>query len=94
MQTSEHSPGGAGFWIPAGMALALHVGIGLFYVAAGLLAPLWAVVILQVLWLVFTLGWVLLVRRRSWWNLAVPVVSATTWYLVITAGEQLLGWTA
>ena len=65
-----------------------------FYFAAGLVAPLWAVVALVVLWLVlFVLG-CLWWRRRPLWTLPLPVVAALVWWGGITAGETWLGWTA
>ena len=72
----------------AGMLVA-----GYFYLASGLLVPGWALIPLWIIW--FALVWygVRLARAGSYLVLAVPVVAGVLWFLVITLGEQLLGWT-
>jgi hypothetical protein len=72
----------------------LHLVVGYFYLASGLLAPLAALIPLWIWWLL--LGWELvrLTRRNSWWTPAVPLVAIATWAIVLTLGEQLWGWTA
>lgn len=66
---------------------------GYFYMASGLMAPLWAIVLLGVWWVVLTYVGVRLVKRRSYLVLLVPVVTAATWLGVMTLGETVLGWT-
>lgn len=65
-----------------------------FYLASGLVAPLWAIVVLWLIWL--SLGLVALqwFTRRPWVVLVLPLVAFGIWWLVITLGEQALGWTA
>jgi amino acid transporter len=63
-----------------------------FTVASGLMAPLWAVVVLLAAWTVAAVGLVLLARRRPFVTPLVPVGSFVLWWLVMTAGERLLGW--
>ena len=85
------SPGPLAVAVLAGIA---HLGVGSFYLASGLVAPLWAVLLLCAWWLVLAVVLVRLALRGSWWTPAVPVVAALTWYLVLTVGENALGWTA
>lgn len=66
---------------------------GFYYLASGLMAPLWAIVLLGVWWVILTLIGVLLVKRRSYLVLLVPVVAVATWFGVMTFGEAVLGWT-
>ena len=75
------------------VAAVAHLVVGYFYLASGLLVPGYALFPLWIWWAV--LAWLLvrLARRRSWWTPAVPVVALGTWLLVLTLGEQLLGWT-
>jgi hypothetical protein len=80
--------------VVAALALVAHLTVGLLYVSSGLVAPLWAVVLLLVLWAAQLVACGLLLRRRSWWVLAVPVVALALWVLLINAGSALLGWTA
>ena len=70
-----------------------HLMIGYFYLASGLMAPLWAVSLLLVWWLVLAYAVVRLVRRRSYRVLVVPVVAAATWFVVMGFGGAVLGWT-
>lgn len=65
-----------------------------FTVASGLLAPLWAVVALYAIWTLSAAGLVLLARTRPFATLLVPMANAALWWLVITIGERVLGWTA
>ena len=76
------------------LAVLLHLGVGIFYLAAGLVAPLWAVLTLQLCWLVLLVLLVALWRRRPPLALLVPVAAAALIFAAVTAGEQLLGWTA
>jgi hypothetical protein len=85
---------------PAGRVLALiglvlYLGTGLFpYLASGLVAPLWGIAVLYA-------GWVLglwltsrLFLSRSAWALAMPVAAVAFWWVVVTLGESVFGWTA
>jgi len=68
--------------------------IGLFYVSAGLVAPLWAVIGLVIVWLSLVVLGVVWFRRHPLRVLVLPVVAVAVWFGVITLGERLLGWTA
>ena len=65
-----------------------------FTVASGLLAPLWAVVVLYAVWAVAMAGLVLIARKRPFATLLVPVANMTLWWLVMATGERFVGWTA
>jgi hypothetical protein len=73
----------------AGMACLFFV-----YAASGLLAPVWAVVVLLVVWSL------LLLVAIAWWSLhprwvpLVPVAGAVLWFAAMNAGGAWLGWTA
>ena len=78
----------------AAVALLALLALAPFFLAAGLMAPGWAVVLLVGLWLaLLVLGFVWF-RRRPWWVLPLPVVAVLLWFSALTAGEALLGWTA
>jgi hypothetical protein len=83
-----------GTWLLAALSGAAHLVVGVFYLSSGLVAPLWAVVVLGVWWVLLAVQLSRLALRGSWWTPAVPVVAFATWYVVLTAGERLLGWTA
>ncbi len=67
---------------------------GFFYVASGLVAPLWALIVLWVIWLALVWYGVVLARRGSYLVLLVPIVAGVIWYAGLTFGEQVLDWQA
>lgn len=73
----------------AGMVVVLP-----FYLSSGLVAPLWAIVVLLVLWVVMVAVGLRERHRRPWLLLLMPVVAVALWFGVISAGEAWLGWTA
>lgn len=90
--TSEIWPTGR---ILALVGLVLYVVTGVFpYVASGLVAPLWGIALLYAGWLIGLWVTIRLYQRRSAWALAMPVAALAFWWLVITLGESIFGWTA
>ena len=81
-------------YLAAGLAMVAMAVIGVFYVSAGLVAPLWAVILLLIVWVVLVVIGVVWFRRRPFLVLLLPVIAVLVWFGVITLGEQLLGWTA
>ena len=84
----------AGYVAAAVVAAAAQLVAEFFYLASGLVAPLWAVALLLVWWAVLTVAGVRLVRNRSYLVLLVPVAAAATWFGVLWFGGEVLGWTA
>ena len=76
------------------VAIALQLVTGVFYVAAGLVAPAWAVLLLWAAWT--GLLWVLvrLWRRHAVLALLVPPASLGLFFAALSAGEVWLGWVA
>lgn len=81
-------------YVGAGLAMAALLVIGFFYVSAGLVAPLWAVILLVIIWVALVVVGIRWFRRHPLRVLALPLVAVIIWFGVITLGEQLLGWTA
>jgi hypothetical protein len=71
-----------------------HLATLMFYAASGLVAPLWAVVVLMVIWLALLVLAIVLLRRQPAWTLVVPVAAFAIWFAAISAGDAWLGWTA
>ncbi len=65
-----------------------------WFIASGLLAPLWAIVALLALWTGALLWAIRSRRRRPWMVLALPFALMVFWIAFISAGEAWLGWTA
>ncbi len=80
-------------WLVLAVAVALQLVAGFFYLASGLLAPLWAIIVLWAVWLLLLGMLIVTWRRRPWWSLAVGPVAFILWFLALTAGEKFLGWT-
>ena len=81
-------------YLAAGLAMVAMAVIGVFYVSAGLVAPLWAVIGLVTIWVVLVVVGVLWFRRRPFLVLLLPVIAVLVWFGALTLGERLLGWTA
>ena len=91
--TSESNPT-VGRVVPL-IGLILYIATGVFpYLASGLVAPMWGIIVLWVGWLLGLWLTTALFRRRSGWALAMPVVAIGYWWLIITLGERLFDWTA
>jgi hypothetical protein len=65
-----------------------------WFVASGLLAPLWAVIVLLAVWTGSLIWGIRYRRRRPWIVLGLPFALMIFWFAFITAGEAWLGWTA
>ena len=72
----------------------LHLFVGSFYVAGGLVIPASALIPLWIVWLLLAVWLVRLAIRRSWWTPAPPVIAAAVFVLVLVVGEQAFGWQA
>ncbi len=86
-------------WARAGrvtswLGLAGHLCTLPYYLASGLVAPLWAIIVLLLAWLGLLALALLAVRARSAWAIAVPVAAVALWWCAVTAGEIVLGWQA
>ena len=80
-------------YIGAAVAMLAMLVIAPFFLSAGLMAPLWAIVGLVVVWLaLFVLG-CMWFRRHPLRTLPLPVIAALVWYGTMSAGETWLGWT-
>jgi hypothetical protein len=77
------------------IGVVLYVATGVFpYLASGLVVPLWGIAVLYAGWLVGLWLTIRLFRSGSGWALAMPVAAVAFWWLVVTLGESLFGWTA
>ena len=86
---------------PPGWARALgwagiggHLALLFLYSISGLIAPVWGVGLLWVVWAALLVGAVWLRRRRPALVPLVPVAGVLLWLAVIWAGGAWLGWTA
>ena len=74
--------------------LLAHLATLVWYLASGLVAPGWAVVVLLLIWLALLGLAIYLLRTRPVWVLVVRVLAAAVWFGAVSAGEAWLGWTA
>jgi hypothetical protein len=76
------------------IGLIAHGLFFVWYAASGVVAPYWAVAVLLGAWGALLVLAIRLFRTRPALVLALPVVDASLWVAVVTAGERVLGWTA
>ena len=69
-----------------------HLVVGFYYLAGGLVIPGYVLYPLWAVWIGLAWWLVTLARRYSWWTPLPPVVAAVLFLVVITVGEQVLGW--
>ena len=74
------------------LAGVLHLVVGFYYLAGGLVIPGYVLVPLWIIWLLLAWWLVTLARRRSWWTPLPAIVAAVLFLVVLTVGEQVLGW--
>jgi len=75
------------------LAWALQSVVGWLTLSSGLVAPLWAIVVLVGLWLAAALLLVRTARRQPLATPLVPLANGLLWWAAIAAGGTLLGWT-
>lgn len=76
------------------IGLVLFIVTGWLYLASGLVAPMWAVIVLWVVWLGLLGAIIKLWRSHPWLVFAAPLVAFLIWVGAISAGSYFLGWTA
>jgi len=74
------------------VSLLLMLPVGFLYLMSGLVVPVPDLFGMYALFAALFAGAALLARRRSWWVLAVPPLSAGLWFLLITIGGRFWGW--
>lgn len=74
------------------LATLLHLVVGYFYLVTGLMAPFWGVGTLLLIWLALAI-WGYRIRDRAL-VILVPLVAIAVWFVALSLGESLLGWTA
>lgn len=89
----EHLGRRVGELIGLTAAVLLHLVVGWFHLTSGLVAPPWAVVLLNVEWLALAVA-IWRFRHRPPVALSVPFVSAGILLIVLWFGGAVLGWSA
>ena len=74
------------------VALLLHLVAGYFFVASGLFAPLWAILLLLGIWIVL-LAVGVRNRDRPGSVLLIPLIDVAVWFIVVQGGVLFFGWT-
>jgi len=81
-------------YVVAGLGMLLLLAVLPLYLASGLMVPMWAVVVLLMVWVVlFVLG-IRWFARHPYRVLVLPFAAAAIWFAAIYAGEIFLDWTA
>jgi hypothetical protein len=88
--TTTHSPAAT---ISGIIGIALYLVVGFFYLSSLMVPGPW-LFILWGIWLAGIYPLISVLRRRRAWTPVVAVAAAVVWWLFVTIGEALLGWTA
>lgn len=77
------------------VSLALYVVTGVFpYLVSGLVVPIWALVVLMLCWGVGLALTAMVALRRPLWSLLAVPGSLLFWWVFVSGGAALFGWTA
>lgn len=91
----QATEGSRGARAAAWAGIVVHLVVGVFpYAFSGLLAPLWAVVTVAVVWFGLLAAAIHFRKRRPWFVAAIPIASLGFWFAFLTFGDLVLGWTA
>jgi len=74
------------------IGIAAHLVVGYLYLASGLVAPTYGIIILWVIWAALLALAIVMLRRSPAWTLLIPLVALGVLYGGIALGESLLGW--
>jgi len=80
-------------YVLGGLALVAMLALAPFFVASGLMAPGWAVVVFIVIWLALFVQGCLWIRRKPLRVIPLPFAAAAIWLGGMSAGGAWLGWT-
>jgi len=87
---ASHSPAAT---ISGIVGIGLYLVVGFFYLSSGLVVPGPWLLILWAIWLAGIYVLVLVFRRRRAWTPLVAVAAAAVWWIYVTVGEAVFGWT-
>lgn len=76
------------------VAAILQLGVGFITLTSGLVAPLWAILVLAAVWVLAVTVLVRLARTRPLFTPLVPLGNAAVWVGLLAFGDAVLGWTA
>lgn len=93
MQQQTNPGPGAVATISGTAGIILYLVVGYFYLSSGLMVPGPWLFILWGIWLAGLYPLVTVFRRRRAWTPLVAVAAAVVWWLYLTIGEAVLGWT-
>ena len=80
-------------YVPGGLALAALLAMSIWFIASGLMAPLWAVIGFIAVWVILVVLACVWIRRHPWRVVLLPVIAALICPGGLRAGAMLLGWT-
>jgi hypothetical protein len=76
------------------IGIVLYVAVGFVYLTSGLVVPYPWLLVLWAVWAAGIYALVTVFRARRVWTPAVPLAAALFWWVFLTVGENMLGWTA
>lgn len=89
----RHDAGTVTRFVLGALALVALAALAPFFLASGLMAPTWAVLLFAAVWLALFAAGCVWIRRRPLRVIPLPFIAAAVWFGGMTAGGELLGWT-
>jgi hypothetical protein len=87
---ASHSPAAT---ISGIVGIGLYLLVGFLYLTSMLMVPFPWLFILWAIWLAGIYVLVVVFRRRRAWTPLVAVAAAGVWWIYLTVGEAVFGWT-
>jgi hypothetical protein len=76
------------------VGIVAYAATGILYLASGLIVPGPWIIVLWAIWIVGLYLVVTLFRQHRLWTPVIAVGAAALWWLFVTVGESLFGWSA
>jgi hypothetical protein len=82
--------------VTAGVSMGVvgYLMSGILYFTSGIVVPFGVVPLMWAIWMAGVWGVVQVARMRSLWVLASGPAAVLLWYLIVSLGGWLFGWTA
>jgi len=76
------------------VGIVAYAATGILYLASGLIVPGPWIIVLWAIWIAGMYLVVTLFRQHRLWTPVIAVGAAALWWLFVTVGESLFGWSA
>lgn len=75
------------------LGIVLYLGVGFIFLTSGLVVPFPWLAVLWAIWIVGVYPLVKTFQSRRAWTPLIPLAAIAFWWVYLSMGEALLGWT-